>query len=104
MPDIHSTVFHGLGSMALTFALLVWSARMPEATGRRVGRGWPVVGGVILLGVLVELVQLWILHAGAAWNDLVLDMMGAFLGWAAWYDLHPRGPHRTRGSLDSLDA
>ncbi len=73
-------VFHGGGSMVVTFGLLF--ARSWITGGIRVPE-WVVVAFVVLLGAAVEVVQQFV-RIDSGWGDLVIDSFGAFAGWCLW--------------------
>lgn len=82
-------VHHGLGSAAICFSLLMAAVWRPVRGEGFYARGeWWVVGAVMLMGVLIEIIQVFIgeskLATPSSVRDLAIDSSGAAFGWAVW--------------------
>lgn len=80
---------HGLGSAAVSFSLLMAAVWRPVRGEGFYARGhWWVVGVVMLLGVLIELIQVFVGESKpgspSSLRDLAIDSFGAVFGWALW--------------------
>ena len=83
---------HGLGSVALSFSLLLAAVWRPgKGDGLYPTGQWWVVGSVVVMGGLIEAIQIVMgdsrFGSAASFRDLALDSLGALVGWALWLGL-----------------
>lgn len=72
-------VFFALGNIEPTAHYLL-SAASAFFLALAIGRVWLAAGFTAGLGVLIEIVQLWVPGRSSTWVDLVLDMAGVLTG------------------------
>lgn len=80
---------HGLGSVALSFSLLLAAVWRPgKGDGLYPTGQWWVVGSVVMMGGLIEAIQIVMgdsrFGSAASFRDVALDLLGALGGWALW--------------------
>ena len=101
VPGLHFEAADKVGHMiaygALTFSLLLAAVWRPGRTGRTgdglVASAWAVVGGVLVFGGAVELVQLTV-HRNGDVLDLMADAIGALIATGLWRLLQRRAERR----------